>query len=142
MNYECTGRTNYFKVKDVDAFQKWVSSFGGQFITKTTRVRGKDVEHPNLVGIILDGVPDMKANSDEDEGDDLIAFDFYEELKGHLKKGQVAIYIESGSEGHRYINGFAVAMCPGKKDLSISIDEIYSLATKKFRVAGITEATY
>jgi hypothetical protein len=141
MDYVCTGRTNYFKVKDVDAFQKWVGSFDGQFITKTIRVKGKDIEKPNLVGILIDGIPDMKQNP-ADEGDELVEFDFYKELKGHLKKGQVAIYIESGSEGHRYINGFAVAMCPGKKDLSISIDEIYSLATKKFRVAGITEATY
>lgn len=135
MDYYGTGRTNYFKVKDVEAFKKWVSSFGGQFITKETRVKGKQIEHPELVGIILDNsVPDMKHTSAE-EGDELIEFDFYAELKSHLQKGQVAVYMESGAEGHRYVTGFAVAMCPGKEDVGINIDEIYKLAAKSFRVA-------
>jgi len=109
----------------------------------TTRVKGKQVEHPELVGIILENsVPDMKHNQAEE--DELVEFDFYAELKAHLQKGQVAVYMESGAEGHRYVTGFAVAMCPGKEDVGINIDEIYKLAAKKFRVAGnrITKAAY
>ena len=140
MDYYGTGRTNYFKVKDVEAFKKWTTSFGGQLITKTT---SKSVEHPELVGIILDGVPDMKHNPAE-EGDELVEFDFYEELKSHLQKGQVAVYMESGAEGHRYVTGMAVAMSPGKEDVTLNINEIYKLAAKSFRVARnkISDASY
>jgi len=135
MDYYGTGRTNYFKVKDVEEFKKWITSFGGQFITKA--------EHPEFVGIILDSVPDMRRNPAE-EGDELIEFDFYEELKSHLQKRQVAVYMESGAEGHRYITGIAVAVCPGKENVVVDIDGIYTLAAKKFRVAEkrITKALY
>jgi len=143
MDYYGTGRTNYFKVKDVEAFKKWVNSFGGQLITKTTRVKGKEVETPELVGIIVDGIPDMKRADAEDDAE-LVEFDFYEELKSHLRNGQVAVYMESGAEGHRYVTGFAVAMCPGKEDVGINIDEIYKLAARKFRVSKtrITDVAY
>ena len=132
MDYYATGRTNYFKVKDVDKFNNWVTSFGGEVISKDGQTE--------LVGIIVNGIPDMKRSEDSE----LVEFDFYEELKGHLKKGQVAVYTESGSEGHRYVVGCAVAVCPGKEDVAVNIDSIYDLAAKSFHVrkGRITEAAY
>ena len=136
MDFISTGRTNYFKVKDVDAFQKWVTSFGGDFIDKSPKA-------PELVGLLLNGIPDMKRADAEDDAE-LVEFDFYGELRDHLQKGQVAVYMESGNEGHRYVQGFAVAITPGKEDVSIATEEIYKRASVAFKIPmkRITQAVY
>ena len=134
MDYYSTGRTNYFKVKDVEEFQKWVTSFGGQFIESSKK--------KPLVGLLLDnGIPDMRHGPD----DELIEFDFWTELKDHLTPEQVAIWMEAGSEGHRYIIGQAIAVMAGtKKEVNICTDSIYELAAKKFKVPvnSISQACY
>jgi len=133
MDYYSTGRTNYFKVKDPAAFKSWAQSFGAEIVTNK--------KQPGCYALLFDnGIPDMRQS--ESTGDELVEFDFFEDLKDHLKGNEVAIYMEAGAEGHRYVNGFATAVCPGKKDISISIDQIYDLAEKKFKNQKITSATY
>ena len=124
MDFNGVGRTNYFRVKDKDAFKKWVELCGLKLIEKGGRV-----------GLVTDnGYPDSRHDP-ADPDVERVDFNFFDELRAHLPAGEVAIYMDTGNEGHRYCAGFAVALMAGKSDVCINIDDIYDLAAKKFRVA-------
>ena len=135
-NYYSTCRTNYFKVKDKEAFRNWVVSLCAEGVEFIEADKNKD-----LVGLLFcNGIPDVRnVFGDNGEG---VECDFFEELKSHLRPGQVAVYVEAGAEKHRYVQGFAVALTPGKKAVEVSLDDIYKLAMKKFKVKGMTRAEY
>jgi hypothetical protein len=115
-NYYSSARTNYFRVKDVDAFNAWVKEFedndGVEVVSKE-----------DTFAILFDGesgVPNSRfVNGDYDH------LDFMDELSNHLADDEVAILHESGAEKLRYINGFAIAINNKAERRTISLDDIY-----------------
>ena len=145
-NYYSTCRTNYFKVKNEKKFRDWAKSL----CAENLEVIGKE----GIVGLLFDnGIPDMRRNP-KAKGirlthaalttDEQIECDFFKELKGHLKKGEVAIYMEAGAEKHRYVTGYAIAVSPEFPDVGVNLMEIYELAAEKFGKfeKEITKAEY
>ena len=129
-NYYSSARTNYFRVKDVDAFNKWIKQFSGlETIVHETE---------GTIGILFDGESGVPSFREVDG--DYEHLDFMEELALHLADNEVAILQEAGAEKLRYINGYAIAVNNKGERRQISIDNIYDLA--KELGSNITKAEY
>lgn len=122
-NYYATARSNYFKVKDVAAFEQWCALVGLESITDDTDQK--------LVGF-LDGNPDGGGfpSSRYDDNDELVEIDLADELAAHLQDGQVAILMEGGAEKHRYIIGWALAVNSKGERKEVSLEDIYEQAAQ------------
>ena len=62
----------------------------------------------------------------------------------HLAEGQIAVLMTAGAENLRYVTGDAVAVNPQGQVVSISLNDIYLKAARRFRVSrsSITIAEY
>ena len=135
--YTSTARTNYFRVKDVDAFNKWIKQFSG--LEKIVH------ETQGTIGVLFDdGVPNVRWETEKDadgnEQDVDVEIDFMEELGLHLADEEVAVLQEVGNENLRYVSGCAIAVNNKGERRQISIDNIYDLA--KELGGNITKAEY
>jgi hypothetical protein len=134
-NWYGTARSNYFRVKDNDAFLKWADSRGlGVFRNK---------ESADLFAIHGGETTDDGSWPSYDvEGDTEI--DLVSELAQHLPKGQIAVLMEIGAEKLRYLTGVAMAIDHKGRVVEVTLSDIYRKAARAFRVAEseITQATY
>jgi hypothetical protein len=133
--YTSSARTNYFRVKDVDAFNKWIKQFSGL----ETIVQ----ERQGTVGILFDdGVPTYRWGTIEGDEIDFneVEIDFMEELALHLADEEVAVLQEVGAENLRFVNGYAIAVNNKGERRDISLENIYDLA--KELGSNITRAEY
>ena len=134
-NYYSTSRTNYFRVKDNDAFNQWAEQFSGIEI----------IEKDGTVGLLFDdGVPNCRWETEDADGNEQndveVEIDFMDELAEHLADNEVAILQEAGAEKLRFINGYAIAINNKKETKQINLDDIYALA--KELGSNITKAEY
>jgi hypothetical protein len=134
-NYYVTARSNYFRVKDTEAFETWCNERNLNFWTK---------EFPNVGRRYAispsasdpGGWPYYDGETDKD-------IDLCAELARHLDARDVAVLIEVGSEKLRYLIGEALAVYHDGRTVGVHLDEIYERAADEF--SGnytITEATY
>lgn len=138
-NYYGVARSNYFLVKDPEAFVNEMSKYPVEVIAK-------EVDGVVLHGFIdrdEDGGANIWAHFSEDEDGD---FDDYEDIeweevfKRHLADDWVAIIMETGAEKHRYLSGFAGAYNNKGETKVITLGDIYALATNLG--SNITQAYY
>jgi len=118
-NYEGTARSNYFKVKDADAFKAWCLGCSLEFF--------ESAEHDGLYAI-ASADPDgggWPSQRDDSAGNELEEFDLVDELAGHLAGNSVAILMESGHEKLRYVTGIAIAVNAKGKSIQIALEDIY-----------------
>jgi hypothetical protein len=104
-NYYATARSNYFKVKDLEAFKNWCRSLEIEPIDGDP-----DDDKTGLVAMISatpdgDGWPGCRVN----ENDEVVGIDLAAEFAAHLEDGWVAVLMEAGSEKSRYVAGWALA---------------------------------
>ena len=129
-NFNGTARSNYFKVKDVEAFKAWVETIPDLVCWEREglyAIRSEDFDT---------GCWPSTRYDDEDEDLNLTG-----ELAEHLAEGEVAVLMEAGAEKLRYISGWAVAVNHKGEEVSISLYNIYDLAEKTFGVRP-TDASY
>lgn len=134
-NYIGQARTNYFAVKDPEAFTNEMSKYPVQVITK-------EQDGITLYGFI-DEDPDGGANIwcyYDDDSEDLTDIEWEDIFKRHLQDDWVAILMESGSEKYRYIGGLASAYNNKGETKTVMLYDIYELA--KGLGNRFTEATY
>lgn len=133
-NYEEVARTNYFRVKDAEAFVTWAERIGLETYEKDGMF--------TLLAVEDDGWPGSFFNEATDEVEDV---DIVEGLREHLVDGEVAILISAGHEKLRYICGTAVAITSQPDSfVSVTLSDIYMLASNAFGipVSEITHAEY
>lgn len=134
-NYECTARTNYFRVTDEDRYQKLFSGLIGDVMDFTKK---------NEEGVLLHGFGAYDSIcwiEDGDKGEE--GFDsFCDKLREILPEDEAFIYLEAGSEKLRYVTGVFTVVT--KKE--VRWGEINDLAVSAARdILGPdfkTEATY
>jgi hypothetical protein len=137
-NYYGQARSNYFAVKDPEAFTTEMQKYPVKLITQET-------DGKTLYGF-LDKDDDGGANiwsyyGETEDGDgDYQDIEWTEVFKRHLVDGWVAILMESGAEKYRYIGGLASAYNNKGEVKTIMLYDIYELA--KGLGEHITEATY
>lgn len=140
-NFYGNARTNYFRVKDVEAFKSWVWSTGEVRVLE--RIAPDGAEFFGFASECPDSGCFPNARYDEELGDNE-EIDWAEELSQHLVEGEVAVMMECGAEKLRYLSGWSRAIYSDGRDVWVSMDDIYAKAAKAFNVpvASITEATY
>lgn len=134
-NYYASARSNYFLVKDADAFQAWAKrrELG---IWSSDKEGGRVAIYP-LSGDD-NGWPSCRYNDETDEYDD---FSVVEELPEHLVEGEVAVLMEVGAEKLRYLVGHAIAVNAAGEVQSVNLqDAIMELA--KTMGPNVTEPCY
>lgn len=134
-NYIASCRTNYFKVKDSEAFIEEMSKVPNIAVTEEAKgfiILGED---PDGAGWPSFGYDDETEEEYEIDLPDLVA--------EHLADGEVAIFMESGAEKLRYIIGQALAINNKGEYRVIGLDDIYTLAQDLTdRPKDITVAEY
>ena len=134
-NWYGSARSNYFRVKDTDAFLQWTERRGlGVF---------KSEQGPDVLGIhpgnSTDGGDWPSYDMEKDE-----EFDLEAELAQHLAPGQVAILLEVGAEKLRYLTGQAIAVNAKGRVVVVTLSDIYRKAARAFRIpeSEISRAEY
>ena len=137
-NYYGTTRSNYFAVKDVEAF---LAEMGKH--SAIVEVIHRDQED----GTRLYGVMD----NDQDGGGNLWSYYSFEDdeeyeldwgaiFSKHLADGWVAVIVTAGAEKHRYVSGNAFAYNNKGEEVRLDLSDIYTLA--KDLGENITHAAY
>ena len=135
-----TSRSNYFRVKDVDAFKAWAEGTDLRVLEDLGDMFGiapsdysEDGSWPSYRSV----APDNDEDSDDEQEVDLVV-----ELRHHLADGEVCVLMSAGAEKLRYITGNAVAFDNSDKPcVTLSLDDIYSLALAAFGKRP-TDASY
>lgn len=108
-NYECATRTNYFRVKDPEAFRKFMSRvYGGCELEVWEE---KDTAGNIQFGFgCYDGISGYEPESSEAADDDCdYGYDeFLEALQQHIAEDDAVIILECGHEKLRYIIASAI----------------------------------
>jgi len=128
-NYYATARSNYFAVKDEQAFRDWAA------------LLGLTILEPDLRATTANGVrrfglcpgydsdpgswPTSLYNDTTGEDDDI---DFSDQLSAHLADDEVAILMEIGNEKLRYLNGWAEAVNSKGETVVVTLESIYESA--------------
>ena len=134
-NWYGSARSNYFQVRDAEAFLQWAErrSLG---VFKSEQNAAIFAIHP---GASTDsgGWPSFDMEEDKE-------FDLAAELSEHLFPSQVAVLLEVGAEKLRYLNGEAIAVNHSGRVIVLSLNDIYRKAAREFRVPEneITRAEY
>lgn len=128
-NWEGAARSNYFRVKDLEAFKNAMVSIGLAVIEADDRV----MVHPWGE----DGWPSSTVDHDDSVED----IDVMEEIHPHLVDGEVAVLVQSGHEKLRYIDGYAIAFNNTGKSCQLTLEDIYEMAERTFGVMP-TQAMY
>ena len=119
-NYYGQARTNYFAVKDGQAFEDEMAKLPVEVITQT-----------NDDGLKLYGFLDSNQDGAgldyyvwDEETDEDIEIDWTATLAKHLADGWVAIIMEVGHEKYRYLNGYASAVNNKGETRTLSLNDI------------------
>lgn len=153
--YVSTDRTNYFRVRDIDAFKADLANHG---------ISHRDWNDHHYADVILDESSDNLPQGaialfaedgwpsfDPQIADELQLEEFETEYEGiedliaaHLVPTDVAIVMGAGAEKQRYIDGYAIAVNATGQTREITLSSIYSLAEeiKPEDGAPITLAQY
>jgi len=122
-----TARSNYFRVKDPEAFRVWAESLGLDVFDRIDHQRERRYCIAAAEG---DGWPLSTGR-----GEDWRKIDFIAELAQHVKPGDIVVCTEAGAEKRRFITGEAVAFrvgFAGVERLKISLNDIYDLAEREW----------
>jgi hypothetical protein len=132
-NYIAITRSNYFRVKDAQAFEAWCHKLGVEFWTRGAQ----DEAFYAITGVKHNGGwPSFQPDTD-------VEIAFATELAAHLDPRDVAILFEIGWEKLRYVVGVATALHADGSTVSISLDDIYAEAVREFGSdLNITEGSY
>ena len=122
--YYETSRTNYFLVKDIEAFKTRLELFTALEV-KVEKMNGKDyvcLINSNENGFPFDVYDDILG--------EYVEIDWEGIFSQHLQDGSVAIIMGAGSEKLRYIHGYAVAFNNKGETEQVHLVDIYKIAEK------------
>jgi hypothetical protein len=122
-NFYGQTRSNYFAVKDAEAFTTELENYPVKVITQ-------EKDGVTLYGFLDnddDGSGEIWSiyNDETDEFDEIAWADVF---KRHLQDDWVAVIITNGYEKYRYFTGDATAYNNKGESRTINIDHIYDLA--------------
>ncbi len=139
-NYYATARSNYFAVKNEQAFREWADGLGLNILESDPRDR------------VSGGIPRFGISPGDGDGGgwptsiadpetgDYEDIDVAGQLSAHLADNEVAVLMEAGSEKLRYVTGTAVAVNNKGKIRYVDLNTIYKRAMALG--ANITRAEY
>jgi hypothetical protein len=124
-NFYGQTRSNYFAVKDAEAFKAELSKYPVNIIEQ-------EKDGVTLYGF-LDDDPDGSGQIDyyydEEAGDNSEDISWGEFFKRHLQDDWVAIIVSSGHEKYRYISGYATAYNNKGEVVHLDLTDIITLSS-------------
>lgn len=126
-NWVGTSRTNYFKVKDKEAF---LDALGAFEVRVEPAVRN---DEPLYMLVSQSDGGDWPSSdfSSEDVNGDYKEIWFPGIVAPHLADGECAIFMSVGAEKTRYVTGYAVAIVNDGRYVEVNLDEIYGKAVRE-----------
>ena len=134
-NWYGAARSNYFRVKDEEAFKKDMGELAGLDVAhRDAAPNNGATEHEatNLRRFAIfdaygEGWPTPTRDLFDEEGDRVgeEEIDLFDLVASHLADGEVAVFQEAGAEKQRYVTGFALAINPSGETITVDIDDIY-----------------
>jgi hypothetical protein len=122
--YYETARTNYFLVKDIEAFKTRLELFTALEV-KVEKMNGKD-----YVCLLNDNENGFPFEAYDDILGEYVEIDWEGIFSEHLQDGSVAIIMGAGAEKLRYIHGYAVAFNNKGETEQVHLVDIYKIAEK------------
>jgi len=121
--------SNFFKVKDLEKFEEWISKFPEleTFGPELGAVEGETKDYVAF-GSTEIGIPEYMPTED---GED-IEVDFISDLYKHLQEGEVAIVQEIGNEKLLYFTGYSLVIDWQGNTKYFSIADAYDWANEKY----------
>jgi hypothetical protein len=130
-NYYASARSNYFRVKDIEAFKADCPVE----IEVETHGNGKDYCYI----LFEEGIEEWVYPKDNDPQE----IDWAALFANHLEEDSVAIFMEAGACKLRYICGYAYAYNSKGEKLRITLDDIYHLVAREWSPdLEVTNAEY
>lgn len=123
-NFYGQARSNYFAVKDTNAFLDEMTQYPVEVITQ-------EKDGVTLYGFVdadADGGADVWSKWDEDIAE-TVEIDWAEVFKRHLQDDWVAVIVSVGWEKYRYFQGDTVAFNNKGESKTINLEQIYELAS-------------
>lgn len=138
-NWYGAARSNYFRVKDEEAFKKDMAELAGVDVRyrdepalalPAGEATDHDAQPPRRFAIFDaygEGWPTPTRNLFDGEGDRVgeEELDLFGLVASHLADGEVAVFQEAGAEKQRYVTGFALAINADGETITVDIDDIY-----------------
>ena len=123
-NYFAQARTNYFKVKDPEAFIAHMNHYNVTVIARTLE------SGESLYGFIDDNADGagLDWSSWDERTDEETDIPWVPILASHLAEGHVAIVMEVGWEAYRWLNGYAFAVNHLGEAVEVNLMDIYERA--------------
>jgi len=119
--WQGTGRSNVFKVKDLDKFFEDMGSLDIELHVVD--------EETNEVKIFSSGDGNFPANYFDDDLGDYVDVDIQDIIQKHLTDDSCCVLIEVGNENFRYLTGWSCAITSKQMEF-INLDQIYQVAAK------------
>lgn len=155
MDYYSKARTNYFTPKDRDAFEEDLRRYLIADDVEIVSARA-DSGHPadSIAVLMENGAPYVNPDFILEQWDENnpgvpapaaedIPSDIVDLLIPHLRDDQVLIYVTIGSEGMRYLDGYACAVNSAGERVTIDTTTITDLAREAFGPdVTITDPSY
>lgn len=138
-NWYGAARSNYFRVKDHEAFKASMSENGVDVFEGEGKTAGMVMVTPNTLVDDSGGWPRWRYDENTDED---VEIDVPELVAGHLAEGSVAVFMQCGHEKLRYLDGYAEAIDRTGKRIAVSLNDIFQMAAKSFEGQTVTDATY
>jgi hypothetical protein len=118
--YVAAARSNTFTVRDAGALRRALTPIAG------VDIETPDPEHTDRVALFCeDGWP--STSGDESTGQE-VEVSIGEIVAGHLAPGHVAVFVQTGHERLRTLDGVAFAVNHRGQRRSIDLIDIYPLA--------------
>lgn len=123
-------RTNYFPVKNAEAFKAWAIAASLRPCQSATSELWYLLSEDQYGG--------WPSEVWEDGADDGRDFDIVAELAGHVVEGWPVILMESGAEKLRYISGAAIAFRVTDGEIEreqLVLDDIHDIAEQRWGIS-------
>jgi len=125
VNYVGCARSNYFAVKNLEAFEKWMDVVPGAML----HAAENDVGDALCCIVFEEGLPSDRF---DDEAEDYVEIDWVGGLQEHLVDGETVVFMEVGHEKMRYLSGNAWAIHSDGRELNLNLVDMYEMCRKEF----------
>ncbi|WP_342314750.1 hypothetical protein LIX17_25125 (plasmid) [Mycobacterium avium subsp. hominissuis] len=130
-DYSGKGRTNIFKVKDIDALKAALA--GAEFTVEARPDRGADAVLIQVSDNDVTGCWGQPVHTDDDDAEPTELF-VPDMIAEHLQDGQVAVFVHAGSEKLNYLSAYSIAVHANGNQVRLDLNDIYQRAAEAFDV--------
>lgn len=126
-NYYASARSNYFRVKDIEAFE--AAMHPGIEVSYEGHVPDGHTPEPGTRICLLchgdGGWPSQIDSDPEDMDSELVDWDVLDAVAPHLTPGEWCVIQETGSDKLRYLIGYSRAINSKGQHITVNINDIF-----------------